>query len=32
MIAPLRRLHRRIWIAWIVVIAAAAAAILALRS
>jgi hypothetical protein len=28
MIAPLRRLHRRIWIAWIVVVAAAAAAIL----
>jgi hypothetical protein len=29
MIAPLRRLHRRLWIVWAVVIAAAAAIILA---
>jgi hypothetical protein len=31
MIAPLRRLHRRIWIVWVVVIAAAAAIILAVQ-
>jgi hypothetical protein len=31
MIAPLRRLHRRLWIVWVVVIAAATAIILAVQ-
>ncbi len=31
MIAPLRKAHRRIWIVWIVLIAAAAALILAVE-
>jgi hypothetical protein len=31
MIAPLRRLHRRLWIVWVVVIAAAAAIILSVQ-
>lgn len=32
MIAPLRRLHRRIWIVWVLVVVAAAAVILAVQS
>jgi hypothetical protein len=31
MIAPLRRLHRRLWIVWVAVIAAAAAIILSVQ-
>ena len=31
MIASVRRLHRRIWLAWIVVVAAAVIAIVALQ-
>ena len=31
MIATLRRLHRRLWIAWIVIVAAAATLILILQ-
>ena len=31
MIAPLRRLHRHIWLAWVVIVAAAATLILMLQ-